>query len=106
MAIDVRDLYDRLTDYMDKEVTLQGWIRNHRKQKEFGFIDFNDGTYFKSVQVVYDDKLKDFEDVQKLRIGSAIEVVGKIIESPAKGQEFEVHLQNLLIYHHKQLVLI
>ena len=52
MAIDVRDLYDKLTEYMDKEVTLQGWIRNHRKQKEFGFIDFNDGTYFKSVQVV------------------------------------------------------
>ena len=90
MAIDVRDLYDKLTEYMDKEVTLQGWIRNHRKQKEFGFIDFNDGTYFKSVQVVYDDKLSDFEEIQKLRIGSAIEVVGKVIESPAKGQAFEV----------------
>ena len=95
MAIDVRDLYDKLTEYMDKEVTLQGWIRNHRKQKEFGFIDFNDGTYFKSVQVVYDDKLEDFEEVQKLRIGSAIEVVGKVIESPAKGQEFEVQVVSI-----------
>ena len=95
MAIDVRDLYDKLTEYMDKEVTLQGWIRNHRKQKEFGFIDFNDGTYFKSVQVVYDDKLDDFEDIQKLRIGSAIEVVGKVIESPAKGQEFEVQVVSI-----------
>ena len=90
MVIDVRDLYDNLNDYMGKEVTLQGWIRNHRKQKEFGFIDFNDGTFFKSVQVVYDDKLSDFDDIQKLRIGSAIEVVGKVIESPAKGQAFEV----------------
>ena len=95
MAIDVRDLYDKLTEYMDKEVTLQGWIRNHRKQKEFGFIDFNDGTYFKSVQVVYDDKLEAFEEVQKLRIGSAIEVVGKVIESPAKGQEFEVQVVSI-----------
>jgi len=92
MVIDVRDLYDNLKDYMNKEVTLQGWIRNHRKQKEFGFIDFNDGTFFKSVQVVYDNKLSDFDDIQKLKIGSAIEVVGKIIESPAKGQDFEVQV--------------
>ena len=90
MVIDVKDLYNDLSNYMNNEVTLQGWIRNHRKQKEFGFIDFNDGTFFKSVQVVYDDKLTDFEEIQKLRIGSAIEVVGKVIESPAKGQEFEV----------------
>ncbi len=92
MIIDVKDLYDKLTDYMGKEVTLQGWIRNHRKQKEFGFIDFNDGTYFKSVQAVYDDKIEMFEEVQKLRIGSAIEVVGKVIASPAKGQEFEIQV--------------
>ncbi len=95
MAIDVRDLYDKLTDYMDKEVTLQGWVRNHRKQKEFGFIDFNDGTYFKSVQVVYDNKLEAFDEIQKLRIGSAIEVVGKVIASPAKGQEFEVQVVSI-----------
>ena len=95
MVIDVKDLYSKLNDYMDKEVTLQGWIRNHRKQKEFGFIDFNDGTYFKSVHVVYDDKLDDFDDIQKLRIGSAIEVVGKVIESPAKGQEFEVQVVSI-----------
>ena len=75
MIIDVKDLYNDLSNYMNNEVTLQGWIRNHRKQKEFGFIDFNDGTFFKSVQVVYDDKLTDFEEIQKLRIGSAIEVV-------------------------------
>ena len=92
MIIDVRDLYDNLSNYMNNEVTIQGWVRNHRKQKEFGFIDFNDGTFFKSVQVVYDNKLNDFDDIQKIKIGSAIEVVGKIIESPAKGQDFEVQV--------------
>ena len=56
MVIDVRDLYDNLKDYMNKEVTLQGWVRNHRKQKEFGFIDFSDGTCFKTLQIVYDEK--------------------------------------------------
>ena len=45
MAIDVKKLYEKLDDYMGREVVLQGWIRNHRKQKEFGFIDFNDGTF-------------------------------------------------------------
>ena len=95
MVIDVRDLYDNLKDYMNKEVTLQGWVRNHRKQKEFGFIDFNDGTFFKSVQVVYDNKLSDFDDIQKIKIGSAIEVVGKVIESPAKGQDFEVQVVSI-----------
>ena len=44
--LDVKDLF--LKSYMDEQIVLEGWIRNHRKQKDFGFIDFNDGTYFKS----------------------------------------------------------
>ena len=97
MVIDVRDLYDNLKDYMNKEVTLQGWVRNHRKQKEFGFIDFNDGTCFKSVQVVYDNKLSDFEEIQKISVGSAIEVVGTVIESPASGQDVELELESFVL---------
>ena len=57
MVIDVRKLYEEIDKKIGEEVTVQGWVRNHRKQKEFGFIDFNDGTYFKSVQVVYDNKI-------------------------------------------------
>ena len=94
MIIDVKKLYEKLDDYKGKEVVLQGWIRNHRKQKEFGFIDFNDGTFFKSVQIVYDDKLESFDTIQSLHIGSAIEVEGMVVESPAKGQEFEVQMKS------------
>ena len=83
-----------LNNYKGKKVVLQGWIRNHRKQKEFGFIDFNDGTFFKSVQIVYDDKLESFDTIQSLHIGSAIEVEGMVVESPAKGQEFEVQMKS------------
>ena len=61
--IDVKDLLKN--DFIDKEVTVQGWIRNHRKQKDFGFIDFNDGTFFRNLQIVYDNSLKDFEEIQK-----------------------------------------
>ena len=65
MIIDVKKLYEKLDDYKGKKVVLQGWIRNHRKQKEFGFIDFHDGTFFKSVQVVYDESVDGFSDIQK-----------------------------------------
>ena len=57
--------YEKTEEYIGKKVTLEGWIKNHRKQKEFGFIDFNDGTFFKSVQVVYDNNLSTFEEIQR-----------------------------------------
>lgn len=95
MLIDAKELYEKLDDYMEKEVTIQGWIRNHRKQKEFGFIDFNDGTCFQNIQIVYDNKLNCFEEVQKLHVGCAIEVIGKVVASPAKGQEFEISMEKI-----------
>ena len=93
--IDVRQLYEHLKEHMGKEVTLQGWIRNHRKQKEFGFIDFSDGTCFKHVQLVYDDKLESFEEIQKYRVGCAITATGTVIESPGAGQEFELQITSI-----------
>lgn len=97
MKLDVRDIYKNLDQYMNQEVVVSGWIRNHRKQKEFGFIDFSDGTYFKNIQVVYDNKLEDFDEIQKLRVGCAIEVRAEVISSPAKGQEFELFLKKLTL---------
>ena len=88
--LDIKDLFK--ADYIDKEVTVSGWIKNHRKQKEFGFIDFNDGTYFKNLQIVYDNSLRNFEEIQKLHIGSAITVKGKIIKSVGAGQSIEMKL--------------
>jgi len=88
--MDVRELYAKIDGLMEKEVTLTGWVRNHRKQKEFGFIDFSDGTCFRHVQLVYTNELKDFDEIQKIKIGSSIEVVGKVMKSEGKGQDFEV----------------
>ena len=88
--IDVVELFRN--DYIGKEVELGGWVRNHRKQKEFGFIDFNDGTCFKNLQIVYDNSLKNFDEIQKLHIGSAIKVKGKIIKSEGNGQTIEMKL--------------
>lgn len=93
--IDVKDLFKE--DYIGKKVTISGWIRNHRKQKEFGFIDFNDGTYFKNLQIVYDNSLKNFDDIQKLHIGSAIRATGMIIKSEGNGQDIEMKLTDYVL---------
>ncbi len=93
--MDVVELIKNVKKYMDKEVELQGWIRNHRKQKEFGFIDFADGTCFDHIQLVYDDKLKEFDEIQKYRVGCAITVNGTVIKSEGKGQEFEIKVKSV-----------
>ena len=93
--LDIKDLYEK--EYIDKEITISGWIRNHRKQAHFGFIDLSDGTSFKNLQVVYDDNLKDFEDITKLKLGSAITVSGKLIKSPKEGQEFELTMSSVVL---------
>jgi len=95
--MDIKTLYENINDYIGKTVTLKGWIRNHRKQKEFGFIDFSDGTYFKHVQLVYDYKLKTFDDIQKFHIGSAIEATGVVVKSLGKGQNFEVQVKDIIL---------
>ena len=80
-VITTRELKERLDSLQGQEVTLLGWIRNHRKQKNMGFMDFFDGTCFKNPQVVYDNTLPDFEAVQALRVGSAVKVTGKVVPS-------------------------
>ena len=86
----IKDLYKKYQTLFEKEVELQGWIKNHRKQKDFGFIDFYDGTCFKTIQLIYDDKLTDFESITELHIGSAIKVLGTVIKSEGSKQEFEI----------------
>lgn len=93
--MDVKELIENVDKFMGKKVVLQGWIRNHRKQKEFGFIDFSDGTCFNHVQLVYDDKNIDFEEIKKYRVGCAITVNGTVIKSEGKGQEFEVKVDSI-----------
>ena len=97
MTIDVREIYLDVKKYMNKEVTLQGWVRNHRKQKEFGFIDFADGTCFGTIQLVYDNQLSNFTDIQKIKVGSSLEVLGEVIESQGSGQEFEIKVKNITL---------
>ena len=94
MKLDIRELVEKSKELMEKDVVLEGWIRNHRKQKEFGFIEFYDGTSFKNLQIVYDNKLANFDEITKYMVGSSIRVYGKLVESQGK-QEFEIDASNI-----------
>lgn len=92
--MEIKELY--LGNYLGKEIKINGWIRNHRKQAHFGFIDLFDGTCFKSVQIVYDEALSNFEEVSKLLVGSSICVSGLVVESAGK-QEFEIKAKEVSV---------
>ena len=93
----VKELLSDGSKYVDKEVKIKGWIRNHRPQKEFGFIDFSDGTSFKHLQVVYTNALSDFDKIIKLHNGSSIEVVGDFVKSEGSGQEYELKAKSVTL---------
>ncbi len=95
--IDVKELYQKLDTYMNQTITLQGWIRNIRKQKDFGFIDFSDGTCFNHIQLVYDKENKCFDQINKLHIGAAITVTGTVKASIGAGQSFEMIIEDLVV---------
>ena len=95
--MDVKDLFKKIEDYENKDVVLEGWARNNRNQSNFGFIDFNDGTYFQNLQLVYDKELSNFDMISKIRVGSAIRVNGTIIKSQGSGQSHEMKVKNIEI---------
>jgi len=91
METTVKKIYRETDKHLEQELTLFGWVRNHRAQKEFGFINFHDGTFFESVQVVYEDlKLNNFKDIQKIRVGSSIMIKGILVLTPDAKQPFEI----------------
>ena len=92
--MEIKELY--LKNYLGQDVKVNGWIRSHRKQAHFGFIDLFDGTCFKSIQIVYDKALRNFEEVSKLLVGSSICVSGLVVESAGK-QEFEIKATEIAI---------
>ena len=91
MKTTVRYLYSHYKELEQKEVTLQGWVRNNRAQKEFGFINLNDGTFFETIQVVYENEFLDnFKEVQKFRVGCSMKVTGILVNTPNMKQPFEI----------------
>ena len=93
----VRDLYKESEKFSGKEVTLSGWVRTARDSKTFGFIELNDGSYFKNVQIVYGDKLENFAELTKLTVSSSIIVTGLFVLTPEAKQPFEIKATSVKI---------
>jgi len=95
--ITVRELYRNREDYLDKTITVGGWVRSVRDAKAFGFIVLNDGTFFETLQIVYHDGLNNFAEISKLNVGSAIIVTGKLVATPQAKQPFEIQADEVLV---------
>ena len=88
--VTVRELYKNREAYLDKEVSIGGWVRSVRASKAFGFIVVSDGTYFETLQVVYHDTMANFAEISKLNVGAAIIVKGTLVATPDAKQPFEI----------------
>ena len=93
----IKQLFRNKEEYFDKEVTIGGWVRGNRDSKSFGFLVINDGTFFEALQVVYADKLENFDKITKLNIGSAVIAKGKIVATPDAKQPFEMQASQIVI---------
>ena len=93
----IKELYKNTENYINKEVTLEGWVRTVRDSKTFGFIEINDGTFFKNVQIVFTDKLSNFSEICKLTISSSIKVTGTLIKTENAKQPFEIQATSIEI---------
>ncbi len=91
------DIKDITKDLIGKEITICGWVKNHRKQATFGFINLFDGTCTNSLQVVYDNTLKDFEKIGHIHIGSSVKVIGTVKESEGKGQDIDLVASDVIL---------
>ena len=96
--VSIRDLYKQTEKYVDQEITLEAWVKTLRDSKTFGFIEINDGTFFKNVQIVFTDKLSNFEKIKKLTISSTIKVTGKVVLTENAKQPFEIQATNIEIF--------
>ena len=94
---DIKDLFRNKEEYIGKEVTIGGWVRSNRDQKSFGFLVINDGTFFEPLQVVYSDKLSNFEELCKTNVGAALVIRGTIVETPQAKQPFEMQAEEVFV---------
>ena len=95
--VTVRELYKNREAYLDKEVSIGGWVRSVRASKAFGFIVVSDGTYFETLQVVYHDNMANFAEISKLNVGAAIIVKGTLVATPEAKQPFEIQAAEVTV---------
>ncbi len=91
----IKTLFTNTEDFVDKEVSIEGWVKTVRDSKDFGFLELNDGSFFKNVQVVFDNTLSNFTEICKLPISSTIKVTGDFVKTEGAKQPFEIKAKTL-----------
>ncbi|MCR4611424.1 MAG: asparagine--tRNA ligase [Lachnospiraceae bacterium] len=95
--LELRQLHREYKEYDKKTVTVGGWVRSIRDSKTFGFMVLNDGTFFEPTQIVFADKLDNFEKIAKLNVGAAVIVTGEVVLTPEAKQPFEIQADKVEI---------
>ena len=95
--ITVRELYRNREAYLGKKISVGGWVRSIRDSKTFGFIVLHDGTFFETLQIVYNDTMDNFAQVSKLNVGSAVIVTGELVATPQAKQPFEIQAETVFV---------
>ena len=93
----VKEIYRNREQYLDKEITVGGWVRSVRDSKAFGFIVLHDGSFFETLQIVYHDNMENFAEVSKLNVGAAIIVKGTLVATPQAKQPFEIQATEISV---------
>ena len=93
----IKDLFKSTKSYENQEIKIEGWVRTVRDSKTFGFIELNDGSFFKNLQVVFDNNLNNFEEICKLTLSTSITVVGELVKTENAKQPFEVKAKQINI---------
>lgn len=96
--VEIRKLFRDTSKYAGSEIVVRGWIRTNRGSNKFGFIELNDGTFFKSVQIVYEaENLENFAEISKAPIAAALMVKGDFVLTPDAKQPFEIKAKEVII---------
>ncbi len=96
--IEIKELYEKHSELLGKEVTIAGWMRSSRDNKNFAFYDINDGTCMKGVQVVLEsENLENYDDIKNVNTGSSVVVTGILVKSPNEAQPFEVSARKVKV---------
>ncbi|MDF2698862.1 MAG: asparagine--tRNA ligase [Haloplasmataceae bacterium] len=93
----IRQIYRDFKNYENQVLEITGWARSNRAQKQFGFLMINDGSFFESIQVVYEENLENFKEIQKYRVGSALKIIGTVNLTPNAKQPFEIKAQEVIL---------
>ncbi len=91
----VKSIFRETEKFMGKDVEVSGWVRTIRASNAFGFIELNDGSFFKNIQIVFESNLENYKEIAKLGTGSAVKVFGKVVESAGDKQPFEIKAEKV-----------